>query len=225
LSGIPIVAAWTAPHGPPPTLEQQHARAAALLLAYQRLRVADPARLAAVAQQARRYARVLRTLGIDDPWDLELAAAHRRRVAWLVFLVVVGFLPAAAGFALSYGPYRLAAPLTPILLGRHDETRSTGKLIIGSALVTLGFLIAAAICGALFGGWWGVLLLVVAPPLAYIALRWGEIWRELREVIAYTWLTLRHRTLVQELIARREALAEQVMQAALAAGVAGDALR
>jgi 1-acyl-sn-glycerol-3-phosphate acyltransferase len=213
LNGIPLIAAWTAPHGPPPTLQQQHARATNLLVAYERLRTTNPARLELVAAQARRYARVLRTLGIDDPWELELSGVRRGRILWFVFLLVVGFVPAVAGFALSYGPYRLAAPLTPLLLGRYEETTSTGKLIIGSVLVALGFVLAALVAGVLFGPLWAALLLVAAPPLAYIALRWGEIWAELREVVAYNWLMLRHRALAQQLIARRQALAAQVMQA------------
>ncbi len=214
LRGIPMLAAWTAPREL--TLEEQHARAAELLAAYERLRAADPARLEAIAQQARRYANVLRTLGVDDPWDLELNAARRDRVGWLALALIAGLVPAAAGFALSYGPYRLAAPLTPLLLGKYEETTSTGKLIIGSALVLLGWIVAAIVCGLLLGALWGAALLILAPALAYVALRWGEGWHELREVAAYTWLTLRHRTLVRELSARRQALAEQVAEAVAA---------
>jgi glycerol-3-phosphate O-acyltransferase/dihydroxyacetone phosphate acyltransferase len=216
LNGIPLVAAWTAPHEPQ-TLEERHTRAAELLAAYERLRVADPARLAKIAQQARRYARVLRTLGIDDPWELELSAVRRGRIGWLMFWLTVGFAPALAGFVLSYGPYRLAAPLTPLLLGKYEETTSTGKLIIGSVLVVLGWVMAALVCAALFGAIWGLALLLLAPPLAYIALRWGESWRELREVVGYNWLALRHHSLVRDLVARRQALAMQVAEAVRAA--------
>lgn len=212
LRGIPILAAWTAAREPQ-TLEEQHARAAELLAAYQRLRVSDPVRLARIEQVARRYARVLRTLGIDDPWDLELGAARRGRMLGLAALLLLGFAPALAGFVLSYGPYRLAAPLTPLLLGKYEETTSTGKLIIGAVLVPLGWLVAATICGALFGAWWGLALFAAAPALAYVALRWGEWWHELREALADTWLIMRRRSLVQELVARRRALAEQVAEA------------
>ncbi len=212
LRGIPLLAAWTAP-AELETLEEQHERTAELLSAYKRLHDTDPERLEVIAEHARSYAGVLRTLGVDDPWALELPEADRRRVVWLVLALVVGFLPAVAGFALSYGPYRLAAPLTPLLLGKHEETTSTGKLIIGSVLVLLGWIVAALICGALFGWLAGLLLFVLSPALAYIALRWGEIWRELREVVGYNWLRLRHRMLVEQLIARRRALATEVMEA------------
>ncbi len=212
LNGLRVIASWTAPEEPE-TLEQHHARVVALLAAYQRLREADPARLAQIEQQARRYARVLRTLGIGDPWSLELPEADRRRVGWLIFALVVCFPLALAGAALSYGPYRLAAPLAPRVVGPYDEVISTGKLILGSVLVFVGFLVEAVVVGLLFGALWGLLLFVAAPVLAYIALLWGETWRELREVAAYHWLRLRHATLTRELIARRQALAAQVMDA------------
>jgi hypothetical protein len=110
-------------------------------------------------------------------------------------------------------PYRLAAPLTPILLGDYEETTSTGKLIIGAALVTLTWLIEAIVVGALFGPLWGLALLALAPLLSYIALRWGESWRELREAAGYAWLTARHKRMVTELVARRRALTERVAEA------------
>src|SRR5262249_12594320 len=56
LTGIPVVAGWTAPHELE-SLEEQHTRTAELLAAYMRLRATDPARLDAIAREARRYAR------------------------------------------------------------------------------------------------------------------------------------------------------------------------
>ncbi|MBK9710806.1 MAG: 1-acyl-sn-glycerol-3-phosphate acyltransferase [Kouleothrix sp.] len=212
LQGIAVLADWTATREPA-SLEEQHARTAALLAAYQRLREADPARLAAIERRARRYARVLHTLGVDDPWDLELNTVRRGRIAWLALALLLGLLPALAGFALSYGTYRLAAPLTPLLLGKHEETTSTGKLIIGSGLVLLGWVVAAIVCGALLGVGWGAGLLALSPLLAYVALRWGEGWHELREAVEATWLTLRHGALVRDLVARRQMLVDEVARA------------
>jgi glycerol-3-phosphate O-acyltransferase / dihydroxyacetone phosphate acyltransferase len=212
IQGLPILAEWTSPHELR-SVEARHARAAQLLSAYTYLRAADPQRLAAIERHARQYARVLRMLGIDDPWELELSAARRGRIVGLAMALLIGLLPAAMGFALSYGPYRLAAPLTPRLMGDYKETTSTGKLIIGSVLILLGWLIAALIFGWLFGVLWGVLVFILAPPLAYVALRWGEGWHELRETVEAHWLTLRHGDLVHELAARRRALADEVAEA------------
>ena len=212
LTGMPLVAAWTAPRELE-RLEDQHARTTELLAAYLRLRATDPARLEAIEREARRYARVLRTLGIKDPWDLELSAARRGRIVALAGGLLVGCVPALAGCALSYLPYRLAGPLTPVLLGDYEETTSTGKLIIGAALVALTWLAEAIVVGVVFGPLWGLVLLALAPLLSYIALRWGEGWRELREAAGYAWLTARHKKMVTELVARRRALTEQVAEA------------
>ena len=212
LTGIPLVAAWTAPRELE-RLEDQHARTTELLAAYLRLRATDPARLEAIEREARRYARVLRTLGIKDPWDLELSAARRGRIVALAGWLLVGCVPALAGCALSYLPYRLAGPLTPVLLGDYEETTSTGKLIIGAALVALTWLVEAIVVGVVFGPLWGLALLALAPLLSYIALRWGESWRELREAAGYAWLTARHKQMATELVARRRALTERVAEA------------
>ena len=77
----------------------------------------------------------------------------------------------------------------------------------------VGWVIWAVAIGWLFGAAWGALLLVASPPLAYIALRWGEGWREVREALGAGWLRLHHRDVAEGLIARRRALAEAVVEA------------
>lgn len=213
LRGMPVIAAWTAPVGPPATLPQQHARTGALLAAYERLAVSDPALALGLAQQARRYARTLRTLGIGDPWALELSRVRGWWLAALGLRLIVMLPLALAGFALSYGPYRLAGLITPPLVGRHDTLLGTGKLISGSALVLIGWLLAALALGWLLGAAWGLALFALAPVLGYSALRWGEGWRAFREALGYSWFRIRHQTLTQHLIDRRLALTRQVLAA------------
>jgi glycerol-3-phosphate O-acyltransferase / dihydroxyacetone phosphate acyltransferase len=213
LTGIPVIATWVAPDGPPLTLTQQHERSATLLDAARRLAASDPGRMAALAQQARRYARTIRMLGIDDPWDLELAPPRPRRLIGqaLILLLLLPF--ALAGFLLSYGPYRLSGYISPPIVGRHDTLLGTGKLIVGSALVLIGWILAAVVIGIFLGTLAGVTTFAAAPLLAYSALRWGEIWRELRETLTYAWIRARHHTLTQQLIARRQALAAEILAA------------
>jgi 1-acyl-sn-glycerol-3-phosphate acyltransferase len=213
LTGMPVIAAWTAPGGPPATLPQQRDRAAALLAAYERLAAADPELALRLAQQARRYARTLRTLGIRDPWALELATVRGWHLAGLALWLLLALPLALAGFALSYGPYRLAGLITPRLVGYHDTLLGTGKLIAGSALVLIGWLIAATLAGLLFGPWRGLGVFALAPLLGYSALRWGESWRSFREALGYSWFRVRHQTLRQHLIERRLALTQQVLAA------------
>jgi hypothetical protein len=211
LAAIPIFAAWMAPEGEGLTLPLQHTWAARLLAAYERLQQSDPACLEAIAQQAWRYAHALQTLGIKNPWALELPAANRRHLYWLILKLILTFPLALAGFLLSYGPYRLAGPLATALVGPHDTQTSTFKLIGGSFLVLFGWIVEAVVCGLWAGPLWGLLLFLAAPPLAYIALRWGEDKAKLQEIAAYQWLRLQREDLVQALIDQRRTLAGQVM--------------
>jgi 1-acyl-sn-glycerol-3-phosphate acyltransferase len=213
LAALPIFAAWVAPEGEALTLPQQHAWAARLLAAYERLQQTDPAGLEAISQQAWRYAHALQTLGIKNPWSLELPAANRRRLSRLILKLILTFPLALAGFLLSYGPYRLAGPIATTLVGPHDTQTSTFKLIGGSFLVLLGWVVEAVVCGFWLGPLWGVCLFLAAPPLAYIALRWGEDKARLQEIASYQWLRLRREELVQALIDQRRILARQVMAA------------
>ncbi len=213
LAAVPVLAAWIAPEGGGLTMAQQHEWTGKLLSAYERLRATDPARLDAIAQEARQYAATLQTLGIDNPWTLELAAVKPGQLSRLILRLGVGFPFALAGLVLSYIPYRLAGPLAIYAVGPHDTQTSTLKLILGSVFVLIAWMIEAIVVDQLFGGGWGVLLFVAAPPLAYIALRWGEDWRKLREVVSSRWLRLRRGELVQSLVAQRQILTQQVLDA------------
>jgi 1-acyl-sn-glycerol-3-phosphate acyltransferase len=213
LAAVPLLASWVAPAGQALALPEQHDWTARLLAAYERLQSSDPARLEKIAGMARRYANALQTLGIRNPWALELPQANRRRLRWLLLLLVLTAPLALAGFLLSYLPYRLARPLANALTGGDPTLASTFKLIGGSILVLLGWLAEAILCGIWFGPGWGLALFLAAPLLGYIALRWGEIRVELQELAAYGWLRLRHQELVQALTVQRQALAQEVLEA------------
>jgi hypothetical protein len=213
LAAIPVVATWVAPAGEALSLPRQHEWTAKLLAAYERLEKNDPARLEAIAHQARRYASALQTLGVKNPWALELPNASRQRLVWLIGMLLLTFPLALVGFILSYGPYRLAGPIATRAVGPYDTQISTIKLIGGAVLVLLGWIIEAIIVGMWLGPWWGVLLFLIAPLCAYIALRWGETRVELQELASYNWLRLRYNDLARSLVAQRQALAEQVLDA------------
>ena len=83
LAGIARVARWTSDDSDGPRrradLAAQHQRARELADAYARLRARDPARVEAIAGEVRAYTRVLRQMGVRDPWALELAPLGRAR--------------------------------------------------------------------------------------------------------------------------------------------------
>ncbi len=222
LAAVPVLASWIAPHDEPFTLTQQHRWTAKLLTAYEQLQQTDSARLDAIATTARSYADTLRTLGIDDPWALELTAPQPKKLAKVILWLIAAAPLALIGFILSYLPYRLAGPIATYAVGSYDTQTSTGKLIAGSVFVFLGWLIAAFFAGwwlgpnelgPNLGALWGLVLFAIAPPTAYLALRWGEESLKLRQLIACNWLRFRRGQLVESLVEQRHALAQQVLDA------------
>lgn len=211
LAAVPVLAAWIAPEGKYLTLAEQHRWTARLFAAYEHLRHTDPAQLDAIAYEARIYANTLQTLGVDNPWALEQPSLPAYQLARLILRLAVMLPFALAGLMMSYIPYRLAGPIATYAVGPYDTQTSTIKLILGSLFVLIGWIIEAVLVGTWFGGPWGVCAFAIAPPLAYIALRWGEDWRKLRELISSQWLRWRRGQLVQSLVEQRQKLAEQVL--------------
>lgn len=208
LNGIPVLARWTL--GEQETLREQHVYTSLLMQAYLRLRESDPGQLATLASRARRYARTLRTLGIRDPWALELPSVGPWRLLGLALALLLGAPWALAGALLSYVPYRLAGVLTQRFAAHDPPIVGTVKLIAGSVLVFLGWIAAAGAAAAALGPAWAGGLLALAPLLAYTALRWGETAREVYDAFSASWVRIFHRSLSRELIERRHDLADEI---------------
>jgi len=211
LAGIPYLATWVAPDGIALTKQQHHAWTARLLTTYKKLQQTQPDQLAEFATAARAYATTLASLGIHNPWNLELSPATYKRLIWLSLGLILTFPLAFVGVLLNYIPYRLAAPLATAIVGQDHTQISTVKFIGGSLLVLLAWLIEAILFSWWIGMGGSLLLLVIVPVLAYIALRWSEAWRELYEVASCQWLRWHNQTLAHSLMAERQRLAEQVM--------------
>ena len=75
LRGLPMVASWISPQFDELPLIEQHSLTDELLDTYAFVKEHDPDRLERFSEEARRYATALHTLGIDDPWELELPEA------------------------------------------------------------------------------------------------------------------------------------------------------
>ncbi|HEY1012537.1 MAG TPA: lysophospholipid acyltransferase family protein [Herpetosiphonaceae bacterium] len=210
LNGIPVLARWTLGDGEPESLREEHLYTSLLMQAYLKLRESDPGQLATLAGRARRYARTLRTLGIRDPWALELPSVGPWRLLSLALLLALGLPWALAGALLSYLPYRLAGVLTQRIAAHDPPIIGTVKLIAGSVLVFLGWIAASVAVGVAAGAAWGLGLLALAPLLAYTALRWGETAREVYDAFSASWVRIFHRSLSRQLIERRHDLADEI---------------
>lgn len=211
LEGIARVAGWTASaadHGNP---ARHAARTRELLDAYARLKAANPARVEEIAGAARRYARMLERLGIDDPWALELPPVTWGSV-WAAAARALVLAPVGLwGLAGSWIPYVLSG-LTSRRLTRDDDVLSTIKMITGAAFLVAAWLLEAVVIGMCWGAGWGLASFVFAPAAAYAALRFGEALRGLGEAVRHLAWRSRAAT-VQRLTEQRQRLADDVARA------------
>ncbi len=213
LRGLPIMVEWTIKHLALSERERRE-QPARVLAAYNQLAHDNAPQLAALAEHAQRYARTLRMLGISDPWSHDLPAARRTRFVALALLLLLSLPIALAGAILSYIPYRLGG-ITAGRLTSEDQVLGTLKLIAGMVLVPVGWILAALLVGLKLGWLWGGVLLLAAPILSYIALRWSELWREFRTSIAASWLRIFRPDLSAQLLARRQAVSAQTITTVL----------
>ena len=193
-------------------LAAEHKRARELLAAYEQLRARDPARVEAVASEARRYARTLYHLGVRDPWGLEVEIIAPGRVLGALARVALALPLAIVGAALGWAPYRLAG----VVAGRitHDEDiLGTVKLIAGATFLFVAW-IGEAIAAALWlGPRWIAPVFAGALVSGYVALRFEELVGDTIEAVRHLWLRAFHFDTARRLGERRRALAESVARA------------
>ena len=219
LAGIARVARWTAdkrPRGDEPgdaaELAAEHRQARELLAAYERLRARDPARVEAVAAEARAYARTLRHLGVRNPWGLEIELIAPGRVLAACAKVALALPLALAGAALGWLPYRLAGRVATRVT-RDEDLLGTVKLITGATFMFLAWSIEAAVAGVLLGPLWLAPAFIGAIGTGYVALRFEELARDTAEALRHLWLRAFHFDTARRLGERRRALAQAVASA------------
>ena len=211
LAAIPAVARWVEPQFDELPLFKQHALTGEMIDAYGYIQAEQPTRLESFSFEARKYARALHTLGIDDPWDLEIPEATKGRPWRLLAFLILSFPFALLGALFTYFPYRMAKPVATKIMGDDTSTISTVKLILGAVFILIGYILLAVLFGIWMGSfWWGLLAFIVFPALGYLALIWGEGFEEWSTLFSYHWLRLARTELVKALKTQREFLADQV---------------
>jgi 1-acyl-sn-glycerol-3-phosphate acyltransferase len=220
LAGIARVARWTADKprdlgdegGNAAELAAEHRRARDLLAAYERLRARDPARVEAVAAEARAYARTLHHLGVRDPWGLEVELIAPGRVLGALGKMALALPLAVVGAALGWLPYRLAGAVARRIT-RDEDILGTVKLIAGATFMFFAWAGEALAAGAWLGALWIAPVFLGGVATGYVALRFEELVAETREAARHLWLRAFHFDTARRLGERRRALAESVARA------------
>jgi len=211
LEGVARVATWTAPEAAQ-DLAAQHRRSRALLSAYQIMATRAPADVEPIVRAARQYARILRRLGVRDPWALELGPIKPGRALAAIGLLLIAAPVAALGALMGWVPYRLAGRVAARVT-RDDDVLGTVKLLGGSLFLLVAWLLEALVAGALGGVGWGLAAFLAGPLTGYVALRFDELWGAMRESLRLLWLRGIHFDQVRRLADRRRALADAVSRA------------
>jgi glycerol-3-phosphate O-acyltransferase/dihydroxyacetone phosphate acyltransferase len=220
LEGVASVAAWTGDPDARDDLAARQARAHLLLQRYAALQARDPARAEEIVALASQYMRVLQSLGVADPWALEVgrvtAGAALRAVLGLAALAPF----ALVGALLAWAPYRLAGRVARTVTREEDEL-GTVKAMAGALFVLAAWLAEAALVGWRLGALAGLALLVVAPACGYAALRFEERAEVAAEALRHAWIRARRPGAAVDAVRRRRALADAVSEA-LRDSAAGD---
>jgi hypothetical protein len=240
LQGVTALARWTTPATSAAGRAARQARAQALTEALGESADADAAsnpskavtapraRLGAAVERVRLYASTLRRLGVRNPWALEVEL-----VTWQATTVAVARLLAALPFAiagalLGWIPYRLAGIVAKRITAEEDVL-GTVKLIAGfvfllvawTAEATAATWVAARSSSERLAHASAALPLAVVP-LALVALGIGggylalcvEEWaREARAALRYAVLRHRRPATIARLVAKRQALVDEVTDA------------
>jgi 1-acyl-sn-glycerol-3-phosphate acyltransferase len=215
LDGVARVAAWTA--SAPLDAGEQHRRARELLEAYHTLSERSPGEVEPIVQAARDYARVLRRLGVRDPWALELEPVRPAAALGALARLILAAPLALLGAVLGWIPYRLAGRVARRVT-RDQDVLGTVKLLAGALFLFVFWAAEAALVAAKAGPLWGFGTFVAGPACGYLALRFEEILAAMRESARHLWLRATRPAHVVRLSERRRALADEVARALRHAG-------
>lgn len=208
--GFLAVAAWTDARATHDVAVREE-RARALADRYRRLAADAPDRAEALVTRARRFARILRLVGIEDPWRIEQELQPRRLASFLatqLLLLPLAVIGAAAGWL----PYRLTGIVVNRMVKDSDLT-GTSKALLGSVLLLVTWAAEAMVVAVLAGWGWGLVALVGAPLGGFAAIRFQERIEARREALRGWWLRANRSRITEEIARRRDELARDVERA------------
>ncbi len=206
LEGVAHIADWTGDPDAGPASRQ--ARTLSLLAAYRSWTQKDPERTSQVVSRARSYIRMLRRLGVRDPWQLELGSISTPTAVRVTLTLLLLAPFALVGALASWAPYRLAGRVSA-RVAKEEDVLGTVKLLGGALFVGGAWTLESAIVGHLYGWLFAPLAFGVLMACGYAALRWDEIASESIEALVMMMFRCKG-DLKRALADRRRVLADEV---------------
>jgi hypothetical protein len=208
--GFVAVAAWTS-RAAARDLAVHESRARELARAWRRLAASDPERADAMIGVVGRFVRMLRAVGIRNPFSLEPAAAPRPGAIVGSLLSALLRLPlVVVGVLLGWLPYRLVRPLALAFTRESPELVGTAKALLGVLIMTLAYVAEAIVAGRYLGPWVGLAVLIGGPATGLVAVRFGDALTLRRQALRAYWIRARRGAIAGEIATRRRELAEMV---------------
>jgi glycerol-3-phosphate O-acyltransferase/dihydroxyacetone phosphate acyltransferase len=210
-NGLLAVAGWTHPGAKQePDLDELTARAKQLEHAYRQLARSEPERAQALVDRARRFAYVLRSVGIENPFALErapvLAPVRLARFAIVATLLSPLLL---VGLVASWIPYQLIRVIAE-RTNQDEDVVSTVKAVGGLVFFPLFWIGEAVTAGILWGAALGLVALLVAPFGSWIALLVLERFAARREALGGWWMRMSQAARAESIAEQRRRLARDV---------------
>jgi 1-acyl-sn-glycerol-3-phosphate acyltransferase len=212
LDGVARVAVWTGDPALRDDLDARHARAQTLADALATLEARDPAQAEEIVREVREYDRILRALGVQDPWGLEVGRVRLGTAVRVAIELAVMAPLALVGALLSWVPYRLVRVVAHRYTQNEDVLGSV-KLLGGMIFVGLTWVVQALVALFVLGPWYALAFALLAPLTGYFALRFDEELSLALAALRHGWIRTSRPLLVARLADRRRALADAVAQA------------
>jgi hypothetical protein len=186
-----------------------------LIKGYEQLRSAQPQRLAAALERFERFEDFVEGHGLRVEQRVVFPARELMRGALLGIAVGALLLPWAAwGLLANLVTYQGIAWLSGKVSKGEEDVIATAKVLGGLLLYPFTWFLQAAVVGAMFGGLWGLLYLVLSPIAALSALAFVErATRQLTHSVVLTKLALRP-GLRRQIVAERAALRAMILELA-----------
>jgi 1-acyl-sn-glycerol-3-phosphate acyltransferase len=210
--GFLAVAAWTNADAQK-DVALRESRAHELAEAWSSLSDRDPHAAEQVASAARRFSRVLKSIGVQDPFSIAGPNAPEARDLALSLTSVILLAPLAIiGLVLGILPYRAVALLLWFARKRHLDTdlTSTLKALSGLVFFMITYAAEALVAGFFLGVPAGIATFILAPATGFVTLRWMERIDQRREAFHGWWLRATRASLVDAIARRRRELCELV---------------
>jgi hypothetical protein len=186
-------------------------RAQVLAAAYRRLSVEAPPRAQALVEEARRFERLMVSLGVHDPFAFQKADISSYQVAKALGTFGLLVLPAVLGVLLLGLPYRLVGPLAQRSSRGESDVVGTFKLLWGLLLHPVFLAVEGALFARSFGVFGGLLLVAVGPWAGLAALRLSERMDLWAEALRAAWRNSTDAHAVRLLDRERSAFVSQVL--------------